>query len=70
MSPKEAFWADQGAGSLARLPYETVRTVADPRATLLAFLESAYQAGAGAAGWDRRGLESSSSPSRLQPTER
>jgi hypothetical protein len=70
LSPKEAFWADQEAGSLARLPYETVRTVADPRTTLLEFLESAYQAGAGVAGWDRRGLESSWSPSRLQPTQR
>ena len=57
----EAFWADQGGGSLARLPYEAVRTAVDPRATLLAFLESAYQAGAAA--WDRDDLASSWCPS-------
>jgi hypothetical protein len=63
LRPDAAFWADQGAGSLARLPYETVRTAADPRATLLAFLESAYEAGADAAGWDRDELTSSWCPS-------
>jgi hypothetical protein len=62
LSPEEAFWADQGQSSLALLPYEAVRTAADPGATLLAFLESAYQAGAGAAGWDRADLESSWCP--------
>ena len=61
LRPDEAFWAEQGSGSLAMLRYETVRTAADPRATLLAFLESAYQAGA--AGWDRKELESSWCPS-------
>ena len=61
LRPEEAFWADQGGGSLARLPYEAVRTAVDPRATLLAFLESAYQAGAAA--WDRDGLASSWCPS-------
>jgi hypothetical protein len=39
-----------------------VRTAADPKATLLAFLESAYQAGAGALGWDRAELMSSWCP--------
>jgi hypothetical protein len=62
LHPEEAFWADQGAGSLARLPYEVVRTATDPKATLLAFLESAYEAGADAAGWDRADLESSWCP--------
>jgi hypothetical protein len=61
LRPDEAFWAEQGGGSLARLPYEAVRTAADPRATLLAFLESAYRAGA--ATWDRDDLASSSCPS-------
>jgi hypothetical protein len=41
---------------LAVLPNDAVRTAANPRATLLAFLESAYQAGAAAAGWDREAL--------------
>jgi hypothetical protein len=62
LSPAEAFWADQGTGSLARLPYEVVRTADDPRQTLLEFLESAYEAGADAAGWDRAGLMSSWCP--------
>jgi hypothetical protein len=62
LRPDEAFWADQGGGSLARLPYEAVRTAADPRSTLLAFLESAYEAGADAAGWNREDLASSWCP--------
>ncbi|CAN7591335.1 DUF5996 family protein [Phenylobacterium sp. LjRoot225] len=39
------------------LPYEAVRTAADPDAALLAFLQSAYEAAADAAGWDRDALE-------------
>jgi hypothetical protein len=39
------------------LPYEAVRTAADPSATLLRFLEATYAAGADAAGWDRAKLE-------------
>ncbi len=62
LQPEQAGWVDQGAGSLAVLPYETVRTAADPRSTLLAFLESAYAAGATLAGWDRTDLESSWCP--------
>lgn len=45
-------WLDAGNGSLAVMPYESVRTSRDPRTTLLAFYQSAYEAGAGAAGWD------------------
>ena len=62
LSPKEAAWSESGNGSLALLPYEAVRTAPVPKATLLAFLESAYQAGASAAGWDRAALESSWCP--------
>ena len=39
------------------LPYETVRTADDPDGTLLAFLESTYEAAADRAGWDRGALE-------------
>lgn len=39
------------------LPYEAVRTAADPDEALLAFLQSAYEAAADAAGWDREALE-------------
>lgn len=63
LRPGEAFWADQGGGSLARLPYAAVRSSQDPRETLLAFLQSAYLAGAGALGWDVDELTSSSCPS-------
>jgi hypothetical protein len=68
LRPEEAFWADQGGGSLARLPYEVVRTASDPRTTLLAFLQSAYEAGAEAAGWDIAELESSWCPHPLPVT--
>ena len=39
------------------LPYEAVRTAADPEAALLDFLQSTYEAAADRAGWDRAGLE-------------
>jgi hypothetical protein len=55
-------WVELGTGSLALLPYEAVRTAADPKATLLEFLESAYEAGADAAGWNRDELRSSWCP--------
>jgi hypothetical protein len=62
LSPAQARWVERGSGSLAQLPYEVVRTAADPRAALLGFLESAYEAGAGALGWDRAALASSWCP--------
>jgi hypothetical protein len=62
LSPAAAFWGEQGGGSLALLPYEAVRTAPDPKAALLAFLESAYEAGAGASGWDADDLMSSWCP--------
>jgi len=39
------------------LPYDAVRTAADPDAALLAFLQSTYEAAADRAGWDRAALE-------------
>jgi hypothetical protein len=39
------------------LPYEAVRTVPDPDALLLDFLESTYAAAAALGGWDRKALE-------------
>ena len=39
------------------LPYEAVRGAADPEETLLAFLQSTYEAAADLAGWDRGALE-------------
>lgn len=39
------------------LPYEAVRTAADPDAALMAFLTSTYAAAADTAGWDRAALD-------------
>lgn len=39
------------------LPYESVRSSADPEASLLAFLQSTYEAAATLGKWDRVGLE-------------
>ncbi|HZO61392.1 MAG TPA: DUF5996 family protein [Gaiellaceae bacterium] len=55
-------WVETGGGSLAVLPYDDVRSAADPRATVLEFLESAFEAGADAAGWNRAELRSTWCP--------
>ena len=55
VTPAEARY-DEGLGEFV-LPYETVRTSADPDATLLAFLQSTYEAAANRAHWDRTALE-------------
>jgi hypothetical protein len=60
--PDSARWTELPAGRLALLPYDEVRTAPDPRRTLLAFLQSAYDAGSRAAGWARHDLESSYCP--------
>lgn len=39
------------------LPYDVVRTAGDPEATLMAFLQTTYEAAADLGGWDRLGLE-------------
>jgi hypothetical protein len=55
-------WVASGSGSLAVLPYEAVRTAADPRRTLLGFYQSAYEAGSRLAGWDTVALVSAWCP--------
>ncbi len=53
--PKQAFYfSDYGQFIL---PYDAVRTAADPDATLLAFLQSTYDAAADLGKWDRAALE-------------
>lgn len=47
---------DAGLGEFL-LPYEAVRTAADPDAVLSAFLETTYEAAADLGGWDRAALE-------------
>ena len=55
VKPAEAYYHQQMGEWI--LPYEAVRTAADPRATLLDFLQSTYDAAADAAKWDRGALE-------------
>ena len=55
MQPAAAFFSEPQGEFL--LPYEAVRTAADPQATLLAFLQSTYEAAADSAAWDRAALE-------------
>ncbi len=52
LQPKEAFWNTGPTGSMALLKYDDLRTQANPKSVLLAFLESAYRAGATAAHWN------------------
>ncbi len=53
--PDEAFFSDTLGEFL--LPYEAVRKAPDPDATLLAFLQSTYEAAAESGHWDRAALE-------------
>ncbi|SRR5260221_3888535 len=55
VQPAAAFFSEALGEFL--LPYDAVRTAADPEATLLAFLQSSYEAAARAANWDRAALE-------------
>jgi hypothetical protein len=64
LEPAAAEWQEAGNGSLAILPYDAVRTAPDPAAALLDFYESAYQAGAAAAGWDERAFATRHAPPR------
>lgn len=52
LSPPSAQWAEANGAHLALQMYEDARNSADPRAVVLEFLESAYQAGAKLAGWN------------------
>ncbi|WP_031032041.1 DUF5996 family protein [Streptomyces sp. NRRL WC-3725] len=52
LSPASAQWVARGDSHLAVLRYDAARAETDPRAAVLAFYASAYQAGAQRAGWD------------------
>ncbi|MFH8569409.1 DUF5996 family protein [Streptomyces sp. NPDC017993] len=56
LSPASAQWVARNDSHLAVLPYDSARAESDPRAAVLAFYESAYQAGAVCAGWDIAGF--------------
>ena len=68
LHPETARWLEGPTGSLALLSYDEVRRAPEPRRLLLAFLQSAYEAGVSSAGWDAADLASSAcpSPSELQ----
>ena len=55
ISPSAAFYNTQLSEFF--LPYEKVRQAASPRETLLAFLESTYDAGATLGNWNRKEIE-------------
>lgn len=55
IKPESAGWVATRGEFI--LPYEAVRTAADPAATLRSFLQSTYEASANLAGWDRPLLE-------------
>jgi Family of unknown function (DUF5996) len=46
------------------LPYDAVRSAADPDATLMSFLQETYEAAANGASWDRAALERAPTPGR------
>lgn len=52
----EAAYYDRSMGEFI-LPYESVRVAASPEETLMAFLQSSYEAAANLAKWDRAALE-------------
>ncbi|MEX2260734.1 MAG: DUF5996 family protein [Bryobacteraceae bacterium] len=67
--PREAFYSKPLSEFL--LMYDDVRRAESPRATLMDFLQSTYEAGANLAGWDRAALErSETSPPRRRGTEK
>lgn len=55
VQPDAAFWQDDMGEFI--LPYDAVQASADPAATLMAFLESTYEATAEHGGWERDLLE-------------
>jgi len=52
LQPATAQWSQNRSSHLAVLRYDDARAEPDPRAAVLAFYESAYQAGARHAGWN------------------
>ncbi len=61
LSPAAARWNTDYGYAQAFMPYEPLRSVEDPAATLLEFLETTYRTFAERAGWDIEGLSLSGS---------
>ncbi len=55
VQPNGAFYSQEMGEFL--LPYDVVQQAANPEATLLAFLQSTYEAAANTGNWDRKALE-------------
>ncbi len=55
MGPKEAFYHPQMKEFL--LMYDDLRMADSPKASLMEFLQSTYEAAAKCANWDRKSLE-------------
>jgi hypothetical protein len=55
VAPEGAFYSEELSEFV--LPYESVRTAADPDGVLLEFLQTGYEAAATASNWDRKALE-------------
>lgn len=55
VQPDAAFWSDELGEFL--LPYSAVQTAEDSEATLMAFMQSTYEAAARTADWDSQALE-------------
>jgi Family of unknown function (DUF5996) len=70
LHPAPAEWSEQWNGSLATLRYDDVRNAADPKAFLLEFLQSAYEAGASLAGWDLADTATRWCPAPTEPRRR
>lgn len=62
LEPEGAKWQGEPGNHMAILTYDECRHSADPRRTLLEFLQSAYLAGATSAGWDIADLVASKGP--------
>lgn len=56
LRPAGAFWLPKRDSHLAILRYDDARAAADPRAAVLEFLQSSFEAGARLAGWDTSAL--------------
>ncbi|MEM7572609.1 MAG: DUF5996 family protein [Bacteroidota bacterium] len=52
LRPSQAKWVDSNGSPMALVSYADIKANDNPRATVLAFLESAYLAGAQLAGWE------------------
>lgn len=65
IEPPEAFYSKEMGEFL--LPYQAVRSAADPEAMLMRFLNTTYEAAANTANWDREVLECDLSAFNIHP---